>query len=152
MRRESRAGLNFEYVKANPNPDIEFEQQPGKVLMSECNKMSMQQNNMNEFDDVHSAQHAGPHTPKLNDKLIDKSTLTLIREIDAKKCETEEAQDKFPEKWEWINAEARRCFTSSTGARTLKCTRGYSHHGVCNSQINQGLISNRCPRWNCREN
>ena len=80
-----------------------------------------------------------------------KSINTLIREIDAQEHEVIYLKSKIPEYWNWIDLEARNTFHEGIGAGILKCVIGYNHHKSRNKKINQGVVSNRCPRCNQRE-
>ena len=88
----------------------------------------------------------------VNGKEKDKNITTLIREIDAKRSEREVVQEAFPENWEWVDVEARNCFDKGVGAGTLKCVRGFNHHGSRTAKINKEIINNKCPRCNELEN
>ena len=57
-------------------------------------------------------------------------------------------EEKFGEYSEWIDLEARNCFTGGVGVGTIKSAAGFNHYSVRNKLINAGLVGNRCPRCN----
>ena len=50
------------------------------------------------------------------------------------------------EKYELIDVSARNCFHRGIRNGILKCVAGFNHHGKRNEKVNEGLISNKCPR------
>jgi len=119
--------------------------------MKECDEKSreLQQQLGNEVNE--HIPHIGLSTPVHNRMIRDKAVNTLIREIDASENEVNYAKSKVPEHWEWLDIEARNTFHEGVGAGTLKCITGFNHYGTRNEHINNGMVSNRCPRCNREE-
>ena len=73
-------------MKDNIYPDKEFDEQPRKVLMKECdNKSQIKQENLDEAVDARIIKCVETHTPLVDRKEKDKNTITLACEIDIKK-------------------------------------------------------------------
>ena len=62
-----------------------------------------------------------------------------MSKIDAKKWELEVVKDVSLEHQEWVDVEARNCFGKGAGTGTLKCVRGFNHHGTHNVKINKEI-------------
>ena len=98
LRKKSKVEINFEYSKDNLHSDEDFEEQPGKILMKECDtKLRITQENLDETVDVHAVKCVSTNAPLVNSKERDKNITTLTSEIDAKESEIEVAKDVLPE-------------------------------------------------------
>ena len=88
----------------------------------------------------------------VNSKEKDKNITTLIRDLDAKSSEIEVAKEVAKEHWEWVDVIARHCFGKGVGVGTLKCARGFNHHGTRNRKTNKEIACDRYPCCNEVEN
>jgi len=116
--------------------------------MKECDAKSKELRSQLEESIYENIHHIGKTTPIHKGVIKDKAINTLIQEIDAQKQEEEYAKKKLPEHWEWIDLEARNTFHEGIRAGTLKCIAGFNYYGCRNKKINEGLVSDRCPRCN----
>ena len=84
-------------------------------------------------------------------QIVDKAINTIIQEIDTKEREKEYLASKIPEYYDWIDMEAKNTFHEGVGAGTLKCITGFNQYGTRDSQINKGLVCDKCPRCSLQE-
>ena len=96
-------------------------------------------------------KHKGIGTPCQDNFILDKNINSLIRDLDAKEHEKQTILNILPEKWRWVDREARNCFGGGARNGTIKCVTGHNHHGVRNAKINQDLCSDSCPRCGTKE-
>ena len=98
MWKETKVEIIFKYSKDNPNPEKEFDEQPGEVLMHECDKRSRnKQEELDDAVDIHTIKCVGCYTPVVDGAEKDKNITTLMRELDAKENEVKVVKDALPE-------------------------------------------------------
>ena len=82
--------IKLPYSNNKPRPDLIFSQQPGLMLMKQCDKAAKRKHK--ESIDANRGceiKHAEIETPIVKNKIKDESTNVLAREIDAKTNELE---------------------------------------------------------------
>ena len=62
-----------------------------------------------------------------------------------KKKEEEYAKEKFKEKYNFVDVEARNAFSNCTTSM-IKCSYRYNHYSLRDALINDNMIEAICPR------
>ena len=82
----------------------------------------------------------------MNRSIIGQCAKEAIRVIYAKKKEEEYSKEKFKEKYEFADVEARNAF-NNCAASMIKCSHGYNHYGLKDTLINNNVIEIICLRY-----
>ena len=92
----SAIDISLEYSNGKPRHDKSFEQEPGPVLIKECDEKSKKLRSELQEDSLENTPWIAENTPTHNGIIKDKAIKTLIREIDAQRHEEECAKSKIP--------------------------------------------------------
>jgi len=103
--------ITVEYSKSKPTPNRSFQQEPGPILMEECDRQSKLRRSALGLEESSNIPWIAKSTPICNGVIQDKAISVLIRETDAVKEEEDYLKEKIPEHWNWIDVEARNCFS-----------------------------------------
>ena len=87
----------------------------------------------------------GNHALLVDNMPCDRGIKELMQNIDSRRMLAEYCQEKFKNKSQLIDLEARCQFHGATKS-AIKCMLGCNHYGERHSSFNQNLPSNRCPR------
>ena len=70
----------------------------------------------------------------------------LIRIVDSKQIEFDYVKSKLPEIVELIDLEVRVVYAKAMTILTIKCMYSFNHHSTWDTNINEEMVSNECPR------
>ena len=105
--KELAFDVALEHANNKPRANQEFYQQPGQILMKQCDARSKEKcKQLQSLNDERQAKDVGVATPIRLKQVLDKNINTLVREIDGKEYEENATKELVKEKWEWINIEA----------------------------------------------
>ena len=77
--------------------------------------------------------------------MISRLIKETLRVLDGKKAELECARKKFPDKYDFIDVEARNTFKKCTTSM-IKCSHGCNHCGLRDALMNGNMVEATCPR------
>ena len=87
------------------------------------------------------------YTLVLNNKILDNTVTSAIRQTDAVTYEIQYASNQLGSKIEYIDIEARNTFNEGASVAKLKCISEFNHHEIWNFIINKDLTKIECPRY-----
>ena len=95
---KSKITITLEHSNDKPRLHRIFQQEPGPVLVKECDRNLRQLRLTLVEDDIKDIPHIAPTTPIHQGEIKDKEVAVLTREIDVRKFENDYAKSKLLEK------------------------------------------------------
>jgi len=138
--------VESKYIKSHDKIKGTWRQEPLLHLIKECDSKAREiRETIKEKVGNTNIKYFGYYTLSMNGNIIGRSTKEAIRVIDAKKKEEEYAKEKFKEKYDFVDVEARNIFSNCTTSM-IKCSNRYNHYGLRDALINDNMIEAICPR------
>ena len=86
--KKAQIDIKIEYANDKPYSNLSFEQQPGQMLMKQCDKKAKNKcATLIDTEEICNVKHVGIASPVMNEMILDKNINVLVRELDTKKNE-----------------------------------------------------------------
>lgn len=139
--------VDFKLVKGYSKPAPSFERKLLECLLKICDKKAKEarlKSYLNEV--VTNAWFKGYCTININDDIVRNSVKEAIRIADGKKSLLEHAENKYPDHYDFITAEARNFFGNKKAtASMILCSHRFNYCSIREALINNNLKGNKCP-------